>query len=184
MVAFEQLYRAHAGALLAQVIRPRAASAADAEDLLVDTFRAALEGLGRFTWRERGLFPWLARIASNKAIDLARARAARARATERLGAEPVAPAPTPEVLLVGHADRAATREAVHVVLGDINPRYARALRLRLLEGQPRAACAEALEVKLGTFDVLLLRAVRSFRAAWLARFGPPEGDPGGGDDGA
>ena len=51
-------------------------------------------------------------------------------------------------------------------LGAINPRYSRALTLRFLEDRPRADCAALLDVKLGTFDVLLLRAVRAFRAQW------------------
>ena len=52
------------------------------------------------------------------------------------------------------------------LLEQINPRYRRAIELRLLEDRERQACADALEIKLGTFDVLLLRAVRAFRAEW------------------
>ena len=64
------------------------------------------------------------------------------------------------------ADRRQAKARVDDVLARINPRYAKALRLRLLEDRPRAECAELLEVKLGTFDVLMLRAVRSFRKNW------------------
>jgi RNA polymerase sigma-70 factor (ECF subfamily) len=39
------------------------------------------------------------------------------------------------------------------------------LRLRLLEDRSREECAAALEVKVGTLDVLLFRACKSFRAA-------------------
>ena len=35
-------------------------------------------------------------------------------------------------------------------------------------------CAAAMDVKLGTFDVLLLRALRSFRKEWDALVGPTE----------
>jgi RNA polymerase sigma-70 factor (ECF subfamily) len=62
------------------------------------------------------------------------------------------------------------RDAVGAVLGAINPRYRRALELRFLEERPRTECAQALAVTLGTFDVLLLRALRAFRAAWQTQF--------------
>ena len=53
------------------------------------------------------------------------------------------------------------------MLSRINPRYRRAIELRFFEEQPREACAQALDVQIGTFDVVLLRALRAFRAAWL-----------------
>ncbi len=45
----------------------------------------------------------------------------------------------------------------------MNDRYAAALRLRLLEDRTREECAELLEVKVGTFDVLLHRACKAFK---------------------
>ena len=53
-------------------------------------------------------------------------------------------------------------------MDEINPRYKRALTLRFLEDRPRVECAELLEVKVATFDVLLLRALRAFRERWQA----------------
>jgi DNA-directed RNA polymerase specialized sigma24 family protein len=60
------------------------------------------------------------------------------------------------------------REKVVRALGSLQPRYRRALELRLVEGRPRQECADAMEVRLGTFDVLLLRALRAFRREWDA----------------
>jgi len=175
MAAFEQLYRAHAPGLLARIIRPRVAAAADQEDVLVDTFRTALEKIGSYRSMGRGFFAWLARIAKNKVIDLARSRKTRARAVDRLAGEPAPePAPEPDWALLARARDAHLRAAVDTVLGELNPRYARALRTRFIDDTPRLACAEAFDVKVGTFDVLLLRAVRAFRAAWLARYGAEE----------
>ena len=51
------------------------------------------------------------------------------------------------------------------VLETLNPRYAKVLRLRLLEDRDREECAEILDVKVGTLDVLLYRACRSFKQA-------------------
>ena len=175
MAAFELLYRAHAPAVLARIIRPRVAGAADQEDLLVETFRAALEGLPAYRWTERGLFAWLARIAKNRIIDQARAAATRARGAERLEGESSAAAPTADDWgVLANAGRAHLRTALEGVLAELNPRYAEALRLRFVEELSRPLCAAALEVRVETFDVLLLRAVRALRAAWLARYGTEE----------
>ena len=45
----------------------------------------------------------------------------------------------------------------------INPRYATALRLRLLEDLSRQECAARLDVSVSTFDVLFHRACKAFR---------------------
>ena len=63
-------------------------------------------------------------------------------------------------------DAAQLKARVEATLARINPRYRRALELRFLQGVSRPECAERLEVRLGTFDVLLLRALRAFRREW------------------
>ncbi len=172
MTAYEQLYRAHKDALYHRVIRPRTRSGADAEDVLVDTFTTALERLQQFTWTGRSIFAWFARIAINKAHDVGRRTSRDDKGKVRLLSEARAEAaPRPDEALELKASRAEAAARVEAVLADLNPRYARALRLRLLEDQTRAACAEALEVTVATFDVVLLRAVRSFRKNWAIRFG-------------
>jgi DNA-directed RNA polymerase specialized sigma24 family protein len=57
---------------------------------------------------------------------------------------------------------------VKQILAQLNPRYARALELRFIADRSREDCAQELEVKIATFDVLLLRALRSFRQHWDA----------------
>ena len=42
-------------------------------------------------------------------------------------------------------------------------RYRIAIELRLIQELPREDCAKRLGVTIGTFDVLLFRAVRAFR---------------------
>ena len=58
--------------------------------------------------------------------------------------------------------------AVDDVLGRLSPRYRQAIELRILDDLPRAECARALETTLGNFDVLVLRALRAFRAEWVS----------------
>ncbi|MCB9624549.1 MAG: hypothetical protein H6723_14645 [Sandaracinus sp.] len=51
-------------------------------------------------------------------------------------------------------------------LDALNPRYRQAIELRFFDERERQDCADLLEVKLGTFDVLILRALRAFRKEW------------------
>ena len=68
-----------------------------------------------------------------------------------------------------------TRILVERALSGLNPRYATALRLRLLEERDRQECADIMEVKVGNFDVILHRACIAFRNGY-----PP--DMSDGDD--
>ena len=51
------------------------------------------------------------------------------------------------------------------VLGRINPRYADAIRLRILEERSREEAALSLGVSVATFDVVLHRAMAALRKA-------------------
>src|SRR3954451_3173532 len=59
--------------------------AAAAEDIAQEAFLSAVRSLDRFD-RRRPLGPWLHRIATNRAIDWARARALRGEVIEAVGA--------------------------------------------------------------------------------------------------
>lgn len=167
--AFSELYRAYAGRLLARVLLPRLGDRAAAEDALSETFRTAFERLGDFEAHGVSVYFWLARIATNKATDLHRARGATGRALSTFK-DLVAPLeeapPDPDALLELRVEHAALTGAVARVLERLNPRYRRAIELRIVEELPREECARALEVKLGTFDVLMLRALRAFKKEW------------------
>ncbi len=164
--AWDMLYREYHAPLLHGVIRPRVASQADAEDVLGATFSAALRALERYEDTGRSLGAWLTRIAVNQCWDLGRRRSRAQRLEAAVSAVERTPLPLADASLVALGDRVATTARVHETLAGLNPRYATALRLRLLEDRPREDCARELEVSVATFDVVLLRAVRAFRAAW------------------
>jgi RNA polymerase sigma-70 factor, ECF subfamily len=167
--AIAALYRAFAGRIHARVLMPRLGNAQAAEDALSETFRTALERLDQFGDQGVSIYFWLSRIAVNKATDMHRvkARTRRALASFEDLLAPLRPsAPRPERELEEAERSSHLREHVGVVLDRINPRYRRAIELRFLEDKSREECAEHMEVKLGTFDVLLLRALRSFRKEW------------------
>lgn len=168
--AFAALYRAFAPVLYAQVLMHKLGNAQAAEDALSETFSTLLEHAPRLEVGERSLLHWLARVASNKAIDIhrKRARARRGLASFESLLAPLLEAPDPLMQGEHEATRRRAQQAVNEVLGTLNPRYRRALELRFLEEQPRERCAELLALKLGTFDVLVLRALRAFRKQWEA----------------
>ncbi|WP_157595130.1 RNA polymerase sigma factor [Plesiocystis pacifica] len=164
--AFERIYRHYAPILFSYVLVPMLGDKDDAHDCVRETFISANRALPRYEWRGSSIYPWLKVLAKNKARDLFRASGRRQRLrgafSHHMGVfgdrEPETP--MEEVVL-----RQNLRKRIDGVLDGMNPRYARVLRLRLLEDRSREECAELLEVKIGTLDVLLFRAVRAFRKA-------------------
>jgi RNA polymerase sigma factor (sigma-70 family) len=172
--AFAEIYRTYAQAVFAKVLLPKLGNRQAAEDALSETFRAAFERLGAYESRDVSFYFWLCRIATNKALDLHRAKATTGRALASfetlvgpLGEAP----PDPGMLLELRVDSERLNERILQVLERLNPRYRRAIELRFVQELTREDSAAALEVKLGTFDVLLLRALRAFRKEWTTRFG-------------
>lgn len=163
-----QLYAWYGERLYRQAILPRLPIPELAEDVLKDTFRTVLERIETYTPSDRSIFFWLRRIAINRAIDVHRAHKRRLRLQEdqhhdviverTTSQPPPAPDRAPEV--------AETREQVEKALELMNPRYAKALRMRLLDDMDREDCAAELDVKVGNFDVIFHRACKAFRKVW------------------
>lgn len=164
--ALGTLYEWYGDKLYRQVVLPRLPDPPLAEDALRDTFKTALEKIGTYQVIDRSIFFWLRRIAANKAIDIHRrtkrdhalVEAAKHQAAEVLHSSPAAPD--------RGLDIADTRQMVDTSLSRINPRYATALRMRLIEDQPREVCAAALDISVATFDVLFHRACKAFRKGY------------------
>jgi len=172
--ALRQLLGRHADALFARVILPRVGERATAEDILRATMVTAIEKLGGFRWQGRSIYFWLRQIAANKVIDHHRRNQRTQRLAQSLAAEPE-PNPDalsrsgPEAALIAREEQRQNGDRVRAALERLNPRYRRAIELRLLQELSREECAKQLEVTVGTFDVLLFRAVSSFRRS----FGEP-----------
>jgi len=162
------LYTWYGDKLYRQIILPRLPIRELAEDVLKDTFRLALERIEQYQPQDRSIFFWLRRIAINRAIDVHRAhsrtrkiqeRVANANAVDRTVSQP--PPPPDRKVEVDE-----TNEMVQHALTTLNPRYAMALQLRLLEDRDREECAGLMEVSVGTFDVILHRACKAFRKVY------------------
>lgn len=165
--SFGTLYDRTRGWLLSLVIVPRVGRA-DAEDVLAETYRVALDKIHAFRWQGVGLLHWLAAIARRKALEHVRRRDTRVTAIEDLPSMFDVPddAPTAEAEMIRREALLNIRERVSRTLAGLHPRYAEALRLRLLEGRSRNECAEKLAVAIPTFDVILYRATRAFAREW------------------
>jgi len=162
------LYQWYGERIYRQVILPRLPVRELAEDVLRDTFRLILERIEQFKPQQRSIYYWIRRIAINRAIDVYRAYQRSRRMEERLVAADAVgrtmsqPPPRPDRKL--EVDE--TKDTVRRALDKLNPRYAKALQLRLLEDRDREECAEIMNVSLGNFDVILHRACKAFRKVY------------------
>ena len=165
--ALGAILRKHGPRLYRSVLLPRLGSAATAEEALSRTYVKVLERFDQFTWQAVGVYPWLRVVALRVALDLLRARKRellfepedvereldRAEREER------------EADALERHDLNCAKERVRGLLGRLNPRYADAIRLRVLEERPRDEAALALGVSVATFDVVLHRAMAALRKA-------------------
>jgi len=167
--ALGELYTWYGVRIYRQVILPRLPIPELAEDVLRDTFRIVLERIEQYDLVDRSIFFWLRRIAINRAIDVHRAHARRERlqdkVEENIDRTVGQPPPAPD----RGQEMRETRELVEEALELINPRYAQALRLRMLEDRDREECARILGVTTGNFDVILHRAAKAFRKKYPPR---------------
>ena len=164
--AMRPLLERYAQPLYGTVILPRLGDSASAEEVLRDTLATAVEKIGRFTWQGKSIYPWLRQIAINKVYDVHR----QAKRSRRLADAMVHEVPSEsdpdshaDAQLIADQERRTHRVRIEETLGLITERYRQAIQLRLIDELSREDCAKRLGVTVGTFDVLLFRAVRAFR---------------------
>ncbi|RMH00270.1 MAG: RNA polymerase sigma factor [Deltaproteobacteria bacterium] len=176
--AFRELYEHFAPIVLRSVLMPMVRNPQVAEDLLAETFTRVFEHRARFSWHARGMFPWIARIARNLAVDHLRKDRRRRALPEDFDRYLPDPAEwTADRLLVRDEFADLVRVRIERVLGELHPRYRRVIELRILEGRSRAEAAEVLGVSVPTLDVVLSRACKSFRTKYRDLFVPEGGSP-------
>lgn len=169
MQAFAELYETFAPELFRRVLMPRLGNRHAAEDALSETFRTMIERIHQYDDQGKSIWHWISRIAVNKATDMHRVKGRTQRALTSFEGllAPLSSGPkSPDEEVAARVDKAQLEVRITAVLERINPRYRLAIELRFLQDKPRQECAKALEVKLGTFDVLILRALRAFRKEW------------------
>ncbi|MBS2015150.1 MAG: sigma-70 family RNA polymerase sigma factor [Deltaproteobacteria bacterium] len=164
--ALGELLSKHGPGLYRSVLLPRLGTEAAAKEALSETYAKVVANISKFTWQNVGFYPWLRTVALRVALDQLRAKKRLVLFEEEDLAREVdgAQTSTPvEQVISDQRDRDAARAKVEEALGKINPRYARAIRLRVLEEKPREDVAKELGVTPATFDVLLHRAIASLK---------------------
>ncbi|WP_240488781.1 RNA polymerase sigma factor [Labilithrix luteola] len=164
--ALGELLHKYGPGLYRSVLLPRLGSEAAAKDALAETYAKVVANIGKFTWQNVGFYPWLRTVALRVALDQLRAKKRLVLFEEDDLEREVdaAQSETPvEQRISDHRDRDAARKKVEDALRSINPRYARAIQLRVLEERPREEVARELGVTPATFDVLLHRAIASLK---------------------
>lgn len=170
--AFRELYMLHADTVFRCAIMPLVRDRDRARDLLGDTFLRAIENLHRFTWQGKGLLPWLIRIGKNLCLDQLRKDGRAVSWPEGFEQQLPDLSDSNAESLLGRAELSEVlRARIDVCVAELNPRYQKVLQLRMVEKRPRDEAAAAMEVTVGTLDVLLFRACKSFRKIYLRRFG-------------
>jgi len=164
--AMRPILERYAQPLYGTVILPRLGDTASAEDVLRDTLATAVEKISRFTWQGKSIYPWLRQIAINKVFDVHRQSKRSRRLADAMAHEVPSesdPASHADAQLMADEERRAHRARIDDTLNQLAERYRTAIELRLIQELPREDCAKRLGITIGTFDVLLFRAVRAFR---------------------
>jgi RNA polymerase sigma-70 factor (ECF subfamily) len=124
-----------------------------------------IEHFDQFEWQAVGVYPWLRVVAMRVALDQLRTRrrevlfepADLERELDQAGAHPG------DAEALERHDLGVARQQVLRLLERIHPRYAEAIRLRVLEERSREEAARELGVTVPTFDVVLHRALAALR---------------------
>ncbi|WP_437613961.1 sigma-70 family RNA polymerase sigma factor [Sorangium sp. So ce834] len=179
--ALGQLLRKYGPSLYRAVLLPRLGSDAAAQDALAETYARVVERFSQFQWQSCGIYPWLRVIALRIALDMLRARRREALFEPEDLQREIDAAETDltargEVELCEKRDLADARARVEDALARLNPRYAEAIRLRVLEERPRDEVALALGVSVATFDVVLHRAMTALKKVLAAGVAAPRAE--------
>lgn len=141
----------------------------DADDLAQETFLRAYRALGRFRTAEP-LYPWLARIATNLAYSLHRARRRR----PETALEPLVEAGQQWGVEVDPGEEVADRERrdqLDRAFAELKPEHQAVLVLRAVQELSYEEIAKALGVPVGTVMSRLSRARADLKARLSARTG-------------
>ncbi len=159
LMAFEEVYRTHAGRLYSLTCR-MLGNPADAEDLLQEIFLAAHRKLETFRG-ESALGTWLYRLATNLCLDHLRSRAGRAnQVTDALDDERA----IPTVGRRGLADQSVTKMDLERALARLPEGCRAAFILHDVEGLEHREVAEVLGIAEGTSKSQVHKARLRLRA--------------------
>ena len=158
--AFEALFRRYEVEVYRWILRIVRDSGA-AEDVLVEAFWRAYRGRARFD-STRSFGAWMRRIATNAALD-------HLRATRRANAGTVWSTANDRLPAPAHPDPGVA-ESIAVAFRRLPPKLLVVATLALIEQQPYAEIADALNLPVGTVKSRVFRAIGTLRTE-LSRLG-------------
>lgn len=154
--AFHELVDRYAGSLFGLAVS-LSGNAADAEDMLQETFTGAFRGLGAFEGRS-SVKTWLTRI-------LIRQRARHWRSTHRGKAATLSIEDAPDSSVATPSSHAATDARIDVTaaIKSLSPDHREVIALREIQGLSYDEIADILEIPRGTVESRLFRARRELQ---------------------
>ncbi|NDV85894.1 sigma-70 family RNA polymerase sigma factor [Aurantimonas aggregata] len=157
--ALRQLVSRHGGGLQGFCLR-FLGNAADAEEVVQDVFFRAWRFADRYRPETATVATWLYGMAVNRCIDRKRSRALRA--FVGLGTrEDTAPSEAPDPLRQTEGRDAL--EKTRAAIADLPDRQRLAILLGAAGGLDNASAADAMGIRLGAYEQLLVRARRTLR---------------------
>lgn len=179
--AMGELLRKYGPILYRSVLMPRLGSEAAAQDALAETYARVVERFDRFQWQACGFYPWLRVVGMRIALDILRSKRREMLfepddLQREIDASETDLTSRGEAELCEKRDLADARARVDEALKALNPRYATAIRLRVLEERSREEVAATLGVTVSTFDVVLHRSLNALKKALMKSSGEPSGE--------
>lgn len=142
----EELYDRH-NDLLYSLVRRIVGIAAEAEDVLQETWLHAWRTAASFDPARGTVVAWLVTIARSRAIDRVRSEGSRRRAMDTAGSDPPAtPPPDPSAA----AAETQRRERVRAALAELSPQHQQVLDLAYFGGLSQTEIAARMAAPLGT----------------------------------
>ncbi len=161
--AAREFYKLYNGAVKAYVVK-KAQSIEDAEEIVQDTFLAAMDSLALFSGRSR-LYTWMIGIARHEISDYYRKKRIKSLVLSQFPVlEQVL---ADERTLEDEYDSHDLKLRVEEVLEQLIPRYARVLRMKYLEGWSVQEIADKLGESFKATETALFRARAAFALAWV-----------------
>lgn len=148
---------------LTNFIRQRVSNEKDVEELVQDTFMAALEAFRDFTYRS-SLYTFLCAIAKRKVIDFYRRKKLKRIIFSQIPAiEPLLSIlTTPEDKL----DEKLLTQKIEETLNALSPQYKRLLQLKYIEGWSVTKIAQEMAISFKSAESKLFRARQAFVAIY------------------
>jgi RNA polymerase sigma-70 factor (ECF subfamily) len=168
--AMEELYNLYKDQLHSLVSQQVARDCSAAEDVVQDTFLAALSSIDRFRGDSQ-LYTWLCSIALHKVTDLRRYQARHPPPEKCCPAVDLSKLPdiqdeTPTA--ASTMEREETSQRVQRALVDLPPEYRKVLQLKYLEDMSISEISRAMKRSQKSVEGLLYRARRALRSKLVA----------------